>query len=625
MASLVVQTQGRVTSTVPLRPGFRVGRDPRCDLCLADAGVSRNHAEFAVEGDGYAVVDLDSKHGVFVNGDRVERRALCDGDRIGVGSASLRFQAGVPEFETVHRQVTSLEPPRPVGDSPAVRRLRLLYDVSRAVGALAQPEDLLRTMMDATLDLLGCERCVVGLLDETSAPLPGRGRHADGGGSAPRQIVRTRDGTGAESVVVSATLLEAILGRREAVLVRDASDPGSPRTLVREGIRSAMGVPLGTKRRLLGFLYVDDRGAEDRFASEDVDFLFALAGLTAIALQSAEDYRRVADEAAVLRAETDAGELLGESEPMKRLRALLDRYAAAGSNVLIRGESGTGKELAARMLHRHSSRAERAFVAVNCAAIPDTMIESELFGHEKGAFTGATRDRRGKFSLADKGTLFLDEVGDLSLAAQAKLLRVIQDGELQPLGSERGTRVDVRIVAATHKDLAAEIAAGRFREDLYYRLAVVEVAMPPLRERGDDVLLLATLFLQRAGSRMGKRLEGFSPRARSAVSRGTWPGNVRQLANEVERAAILADGSVVDEGSFSARVTGVVEGPKAESGSLPQSSLAERYAELGPAEKTLVEEAMRLAKGNQSEAARLLGITRIVLRRRLERFGIGEA
>lgn len=620
MAFLVVQEPGSLASTIPLRDGFRLGRDPACDLCMGDVGVSRVHAEIIEDGDGFALVDLGSRHGVFVNEEKIERRLLHDGDKIRVGSSRLSFRTTAPEtsMETIHRRATSFEPTRPEGDSVDTRRLRLLYEVSSAVGALGNPDDLLRTMMDAILDVLQCERCVVGFAE---------------GARTTRRIVRTRDGGTDENIVVSATLLGAILGRREAVLVRDAADANTPNTVIRDGIRSAMGVPLGTSRRQFGYLYVDDRGASDRFGPEDVDFLIALSRLTAAALESAEGYQRLADEAAALQAETASGEIIGTSEPMRRLRVLLDKYAAADSHVLVRGESGTGKELAAKAIHARSPRAERAFVAVNCAAIPDTMIESELFGHEKGAFTGATKDRRGKFVLAHKGTLFLDEVGDLSLSAQAKLLRVVQEGEVQPLGSERTTRVDVRIVAATHKDLDAEVKAGRFREDLFYRLAVVELEMPPLRERGEDVVALAQALLQRIALRMGKQIQGFTDGAAEALTQYAWPGNVRQLANEMERAAILAEDGVVGVDLLSTRVgasapaaaKGDVATPPEKAASGIDALLSDRYARLEDLEKVLVEEAIRAANGNQSEAARLLGVSRIVLRRRIERFGLAGA
>jgi Nif-specific regulatory protein len=285
--------------------------------------------------------------------------------------------------------------------------------------------------------------------------------------------------------------------------------------------------------------------------------------------------------------------------------------------VLIRGESGTGKELVAPTIHARSPRALAPFVPVNCAAVPESLIESELFGHEKGAFTGAVKARRGKFALADGGTLFLDEIGDLSLAAQAKILRSIQEGEVQPLGSDRPQRVDVRILAATHKPLDEEIAAGRFRGDLYYRLNVGEIEVPPLRDRGEDVILLARAFLARAAERLGRRATGFVPEALAVLRSYGWPGNVRQLQNEVERALILSEGPSVDVAELRARLLRVPHLPEA-------ATLAERFTRLDVLERSLVAEALERAQGNASEAARLLGISRIMMRRRIARFGLGK-
>jgi Nif-specific regulatory protein len=283
--------------------------------------------------------------------------------------------------------------------------------------------------------------------------------------------------------------------------------------------------------------------------------------------------------------------------------------------VLIRGESGTGKELVARALHALSPRADEPFVAVNCAAIPDTLIESELFGHTRGAFTSAARERRGKFALAHRGTLFLDEIGDLSLAAQAKLLRAIEEGEIHPVGAEQPVMVDVRLLSATHRPLEEEIAVGRFRSDLYYRLNVVEISVPPLRQRGDDVLLLAERFLARAAKRMGAEIEGFAPRARETLRSYQWPGNVRQLANEVERALLLADGPLVDVDDLRSRldiqVGDLRRAPALPPGPAPSMEEAERQA---------VVRALDESSGNIQAAAKILGISRATLYRRIVRY-----
>ncbi|HMM34149.1 MAG TPA: sigma-54 dependent transcriptional regulator [Thermoanaerobaculia bacterium] len=313
--------------------------------------------------------------------------------------------------------------------------------------------------------------------------------------------------------------------------------------------------------------------------------------------------------------------LLGEGPAMTRLREELRRAGASDARVLITGESGVGKEVAARTLHRLSPRAGGPFVDVNGAAIPEDLIESELFGHVKGSFTGATEDRKGKWEAADGGTLFLDEIGDMSPRTQAKILRAIQDGKISRVGATRTIETDVRIVAATNRDLNAMVAAGTFREDLYYRLAVFPIAVPPLRERREDVPLLAAHFLSLAGRELNTPARSLSPGARARLSAYGYPGNVRELRNLIERATILARGPVIEAEDLP---LGPAPEPEAAEEALfrglPES------VELGPMlhliERRLVQRALASAHGVQAEAARRLGISRSLLAYKLKALGI---
>jgi Nif-specific regulatory protein len=591
---------------VDLRDGLRAGRDEGNDLRLEDHRVSRQHAVFARAGDGWEVRDNGSRHGTLVNGEKITARRLAEGDCVQMGDVLLEFHEAADPQLIVHQQVTEVGPP--LRDTRADRRLALLYDISRAISSLDDTEAMIAQMLEAVVDVLGCERALVGLGDLERGVL--------------RRFARARTGATAKDIVVSRAVLEATLDRREAVIVRDARREVSPSTMVRERILSAMAVPIGLGARPMGFLYVDDRQHAERFDARDLTFLTALGHFLAAALENAERYQRAEAMAEAVSSSTPIDELIGKSPVMARLKSQVVKYASAvRAHVLVRGESGSGKELVARALHSASPRAGGPFVTLNCAAIPETMIESELFGHEKGAFTGAVRAKRGKFVLADGGSLFLDEIGDLALPAQAKLLRAIQEGEVQPLGAERDVRVDVRIISATHKDLRAEIEAGRFREDLYYRLAVAEIEVPPLRSRKEDVELIAASLIRRAAEGMGKHVEGITEAALAALTRHDWPGNVRELRNEVERAVINAEAPLIDAHDLSPRLGAarpIATGPRAR-------SLVERFAELEPTEKQLVEEAIAQAKGNLSEAARLLGITRIMIKRRIEKFGLKVA
>jgi len=297
------------------------------------------------------------------------------------------------------------------------------------------------------------------------------------------------------------------------------------------------------------------------------------------------------------------------------------KVAPTGTTVLLTGESGTGKEVLARAIHHASSRADGPFVALNCAALPETLIESELFGHERGAFTGADKLKRGRFETAAGGTLLLDEVGELAPTAQAKLLRVLQERRYERVGGTTTLEADVRLIAATNRDLERAVADGRFREDLYYRLAVFRVHLPPLRERGNDVLLLADHFVRQLGSEMGKPNPGLSHEARDLLAAHSWPGNIRELQNAIERALILAEGELI-----SARQLGIVPRPSRDvttaAAPVPDSDRRVDVRAIAEVEKQMIADALRRANGNKSRAAAALGLSRTQLLRRVRRFGL---
>ncbi len=305
-------------------------------------------------------------------------------------------------------------------------------------------------------------------------------------------------------------------------------------------------------------------------------------------------------------------EMIGDSPPMRELAAMIRAVAPSEASVLILGESGTGKELVAKALHEGSPRRKRPLVTVNCAALAENLLESELFGHEKGAYTGAQRQRDGRFVQADGGTLFLDEIGEMAPALQAKLLRALQQGEVQRLGSDKAIRVDVRVLAATNRDLEAEVQGGGFREDLYYRLNVIALRVPALRERPEDIPLLARHFLNRFARRNRKTFRGFSPRVMDLMLHYDWPGNVRELENVVERAVILSPGELVTEADLPANLRGSEKSVDA----------APAGQSLEDAEREAIARALEQVGNNKSEAARVLGVTRVTLRSKMKKFGL---
>src|SRR5437867_4249016 len=309
-----------------------------------------------------------------------------------------------------------------------------------------------------------------------------------------------------------------------------------------------------------------------------------------------------------------SGQAIGASPAFRRMLALLDQVADSSATVLIQGESGAGKELAARTIHERSARRLRPFIAVNCAALPETLLESELFGFEKGAFTGAVARKEGRFELADGGTLFLDEVGDLSLVTQPKILRVLQEGEFERLGATRTIRVDVRLVTATNRELAQMVREKKFREDLYYRLNVITIRVPPLRERPEDIRVLAQHYLRVYGAKNGRKLEGFTGEAIDRLEAYAWPGNVRELENLIERSVLLARKDRIDAEDLPEEVMGVKRRPRDAILDLFDTPLAD-------IERRLLDETLRITGGNKTQAAKLLGIDVRTVARKLERRG----
>ncbi len=348
-----------------------------------------------------------------------------------------------------------------------------------------------------------------------------------------------------------------------------------------------------------------------------------------LTIERAMEHRQLKEENKELKeqlARLRLPEILGRSPAMDRLAEILTMVAPSEATVLITGESGTGKGLVARAIHANSNRRKGQIVEVNCAAIPETLVESELFGYEKGAFTGADRRRKGRFLSADKGTIFLDEIAELPLSAQAKLLRVLQDGVIQPVGSDTTVTVDVRVVAATNQDLKHMVSEGLFREDLYYRLNVVAIEVPPLRERRDDIPMLAEHFWMRFSEKNRKLVRGMNPKAMDILLKYSWPGNVRELENVMERAVILLQGEFITEKELPlnlkrqvAEETGMEEMPR---DVFPEYNMAE-YT-LADMEKRMIFQVLGATGGNKSAAARRLGITRRTLKLKLKKYALED-
>ncbi len=512
------------------------------------------------------------------------------------------------------------------------RRLQALEGLTRVLGASLNVRDVFDRLADAVRPVVDFDIMGVLLVSTSGREL---------------EILAAVDNAPGKETPRSTPLehfsFAARVGAGAAVVIHDAPVElnrtlQGDRRIIDRGVRSVLAVPLWFGEQVGGALYFEKRRPYS-FDASDVEIASGIAAQVVLVIQHqrlAEEQRRLMlAEGRARRLEQhleslreDLGERFGFDRIVGRapsLREALTRAAKVApteTTVLITGESGTGKELVARAVHQASARADSPFVAVNCAALPETLLESELFGHERGAFTGADRQKPGRFELAAGGTLFLDEIGELSPGVQAKLLRVLQEREFERVGGTATLRADVRVVAATNRNLEQAVASGRFREDLYYRLSVFPVHLPPLRERGDDVWLLAEHSVHELGSRMGKAGVGLSPDAREALLRHRWPGNIRELQNAVERALIMSD-----RGLITAAQLGLMPKPERRAEDGTRDDAAEPQASptsLIEWERRLVADALRKANGNKSRAARMLGLTRSQLYTRLKRMNLPD-
>ena len=382
-----------------------------------------------------------------------------------------------------------------------------------------------------------------------------------------------------------------------------------------DAITAALCVPLVVFERIRGVLYVDSANPKARFDAEQLEWLSGIGGIAALVLDDLRRIQWLEGENSRLRAEIAVDhEMVGTGPALREVERFIGRVAPVDCTVLVQGESGTGKELVARAIHRNSPRRDRAFIAINCAAITDTLLESELFGYEKGAFTGAARQQKGKLEAADEGTLFLDEVGELAPLLQAKLLRVLQEREFERVGGTHPIRVNIRLIAATNRDLKAAIQAGTFRQDLYYRLNVVSLTTPPLRQRREDIPLLASHFVQMHARKARRQVRGVSEAALAHLMQYDWPGNIRELENAIERAVVLGSSDWVLREDLP---EDLVE-TGAAAGTIYHDVVKE-------SKKDLIVKAVQQAGGNYTEAAKILGIHPNYLHRLIRNFNLKAA
>jgi len=607
-----------------------IGRDATNGLPIGDPSVSRRHCVIYREDAGYKVRDLDSRNGTLVNGEAVQDHWLHHLDEISVGDSVFRFLqdedektsgASAVEFEEAQnthataeirpQDVLYLQPEKILSELPATsrlaRNLNALLQISRVVHSIRDLDELQNQVLDLIFKVAPAERGAI-LLDGTN------------GQEFRSMFGRYRDPEKQKAVQVSSTVAHRVLQQGVAVLgsyVPGDTRLGAVESLAALQVRSLLCVPLTIFHRTIGCIYLDTINVAERFNEDHLQLVTAIAGISAVALENArrlqwleQENQRLLNEVMLDRT------LIGESPKMKDVFQFLARVAPSDATVLIGGESGTGKELAARTIHRKSPRANKPFVAINCAAIPDNLLESELFGYEKGAFTGAVSQKKGRLEMAEGGVLFLDEVGELAPALQVKLLRVLQEREFERVGGTRPIHVDIRLIAATNRDLAEAARKGEFRQDLYFRLNVVNLNMPALRDHKEDIPMLVSFLVEKNCRKCGAKPKPLSREALACLQSYDWPGNVRELENTIERALVL--GSADDILAEDLPENLLERAPAAGLGE------AKYHSAVKDLKKRLIQSALEEARGSYTDAAHILGVHPNYLHRLIRNLDLKE-
>jgi Nif-specific regulatory protein len=595
-----------------------IGREPSNRISLLDAAVSRRHCVITRHAGQFKIQDLESRNSTFVNGVPVTERTLESGDEIKIGNSLFVFV--LPETEKSKTPSTALEFDKAdtsagstiilrkqdarylrdldkiqlentKANSRTVGDLNALLRISKSVNSVRGLEVLEKQLLESIFEVAPADRAAILLCEpgtEEWTSVFGWDRRA-----GPNQTVQ-----------VSRTIVSQVLSEGVAMLCNDLpatesfSDTAS---ILERRIHSVLAVPLEVFDRIMGVIYLDASNPDARFDENHLQLLTAIGSIAAAALDNARRMESLEQENRRLQDEISSEHnMVGDSPRMRDVYQFVARVAPRDITVLIYGESGTGKELVARAIHRTSGRASKPCVAINCAALAESLLESELFGHEKGAFTGAIAQKKGKLEVAEGGTVFLDEIGELAPLLQAKLLRVLQEREFERVGGTRTIKLDVRLITATNRDLEDEVKKGRFREDLFYRLNVVSLRMPALRERREDIPLLASYFAAKFSKRSNRPVLGISPQARTCLTNFDWPGNVRELENAIERAVVLGSSDMILPEDLPEAVL-----EKAESAGATMTAFHDALRE---SKKQLILSAFEQAQGSYTEAAKMLGL-----------------
>ncbi len=626
--------QGPPRTFVLYKPVTTVGRALGNDIAIPDEHLAETHVQVLFDGRDFNLEEVDKQADILVNGKKKRRTRLVHGDRITLSNVDLSFSI-FDEPQKMHRfpdnepQTGSEAEAHATGRASAISEsqlqvtqqqlsgLRKLYEFSEKLMTMKDIDRLLEAMLDAVIEATGAEKGLILLNDDAFSKEPA-------GGAPDKRESSTRGGTirAARNVrreaisdasgAISDSIVRKVIDTGRPVIVSDALTDSQFKTsesVLALRLSSVMCAPLVSQGHAQGVLYVGNDRVKGLFDRNQLDVLSIFASQASLILENAMLLHALRADREKLVAELKDkrfGEIIGACPSMMEVFRKLQKVATTDISVLITGETGTGKELIAREIHRRSNRASGPFVVINCGAIPENLIESELFGHVKGAFTGAVASRAGKFQAAGGGTLFLDEIGELPPNLQVKLLRALQERVVFRVGDSKPEKVDIRVVAATNRVLEEEIRNGRFREDLYYRLNVVNIYLPPLRERGDDVIILAKALLSKHAEELSSQVHGFTPQALAAIKRSPWPGNIRQLENRLKKALVLCEKSLLSPEDLDL-------GEESETAILPLEKAKEEF------QRKYVLEVLERNNGNRTKTARDLGVDPRTIFRYLER------
>ena len=506
-----------------------IGAADENDVVISDLKLESHHAQLVFDGRDFCLTDLIGNGDVKVNSRKKKKVKLVHQDRVTIGEAELTFQL-----------IDSTKAPETRDAAADIEGLKKLQQFSEALLDKNSVDELLEVLMDSVIELTGAAKGFLILFeDETPIIKVARNLRRENLGSAASQL--------------SDSIVAQVMHTKSAIIVSDAQSHtrfSNAQSVINLKLNSVMCAPLLDRGQLLGLIYVGNDTVRGLFENETLELLKVFAAQASLLVQNAILLDELKLRNVALSTQLDQqrfGEIIGSSAAMEKVFRKVEKVAKADVSVLVSGETGTGKELIAHEIHRRSGRSGGPFVTVNCGAIPETLMESEFFGHVKGAFTGADSTREGKFQAANDGTIFLDEIGEMPLSLQVKLLRVLQEHQVMKVGATKTETLNIRVVAATNRDLEEEIRQGNFREDLYYRLNVIHIDLPPLRERSEDVVLLARYLLKKYREEFSSKVKGFTPGAMMAIKKHTWPGNVRELENRVKKAIILCDATMLGQ------------------------------------------------------------------------------